>query len=99
MIHCGKTRLEENALSLLCLENGETDGALSPDGHVAGCCIHRLFDHPAQRAKWLQRLQAPSDGIEQSQRVDAALDQVAEELERCLDLDAVLAIARNFQKN
>lgn len=54
---------------------------------------------PAQRAKWLQRLQAPSDGIEQSQRVDAALDQVAEELERCLDLDAVLAIARNFQKN
>lgn len=54
---------------------------------------------PAQRAKWLQRLQAPSDGIEQSQRVDTALDQVAEELERCLDLDAVLAIARNFQKN
>ena len=92
-IHCGKTQLKENAVPLLRLENGETDGALSADGHVAGCYIHRLFDHPAQRAKWLGLLQAPSDGIEQGQRVENALDQVAEELERCLDLDAILYIA------
>lgn len=93
-IHCGKTQLEENAAPLLRLANGETDGALSVDGHVAGCYIHRLFDHPAQRARWLDLLQAPSDGIEQGQRVEDALDQVATELEKCLDLDAVLAIAK-----
>ncbi len=92
-IHCGKTQLEETAVPLLRLEGGELDGALSPDGHAAGCYIHRLFDHPGQRARWLDLLQAPSDGIEQSQRIEDALNQVAEELEKCLDLDAVLEIA------
>ena len=93
-IHCGKTQLEETAVPLLRLEGGEMDGALGPDGHVAGCYIHRLFDHPKQRARWLRLLQASSDGIEQSQRIEDALNQVAEELEKCLDLDAVLEIAK-----
>lgn len=93
-IHCGKTQLEETAVPLLSLEGGEPDGALSPDGHVAGCYIHRLFDHPKQRARWLDLLQVSSDGIEQSQRIENSLNQVAEELEKCLDLDAVLKIAR-----
>ncbi len=93
-IHCGKTQLEETAVPLLRLEGGEPDGALGPDGHVAGCYIHRLFDDPRQRARWLKLLHACSDGIEQSQRIEDALDQVAEELEKCLDLDAVLEIAK-----
>lgn len=93
-IHCGKTQLEETAVPLLRLEGGEPDGALGPDGHVAGCYIHRLFDDPRQRARWLKLLHASSDGIEQSQRIEDALNQVAEELEECLDLDAVLEIAR-----
>ena len=93
-IHCGKTRLEENAHPLLRRTDGSLDGCSSPDGRIAGCYIHRLFDHPAQRAKWLEILQAPSDGAWQGQRVEDALDQVAQELEECLDLDAVLDIAR-----
>ena len=93
-IHCGKTQLEETAVPLLRLEGGEPDGALGPDGHVAGCYIHRLFDDPRQRARWLKLLHACSDGIEQSRRIEDALNQVAEELEKCLDLDAVLEIAK-----
>lgn len=95
-IHCGQTKLEEGAEALLQLESGRTDGAVDREGRVAGCYIHRLFDHPKQRAKWLDYLHAGSDGMEQGQRVEDALDEVAEELERCLNLDAVLQIARDF---
>lgn len=93
-IHCGQTKLEEHAEALLRLDGGRMDGAVSRDGRVAGCYIHRLFDHPEQRAKWLNLLQVTSDGMEQGQRVEDALNRVAEELEKCLDLDAVLQIAR-----
>lgn len=92
-IHCGRTVLEQGTSPLLRLEDGRADGAVSLDGHVAGCYIHRLFDHPGQRAKWMDLLEAASDGMEQGQRVENALDQVADELERCLDLDGLLEIA------
>lgn len=69
------------------------DGAISRDGHIAGCYVHQFFDQPAQREKWLELLHSSSDGIEQNQRVDEALDQIAEALERYLDLEAILQIA------
>lgn len=94
-IHCGETRLEGRNLPLFRLDDGRTDGAVSHDGLIAGCYIHRLFDHPAQRAKWLGLLHTASDGIEQNQRTEDALDQLAAELETQLNLDAFLQIAKN----
>jgi adenosylcobyric acid synthase len=92
-IHCGRTERGPGLAPLLRLSDGTTDGALSADGRIAGAYVHRLFDDPAQRALWLSRLGAASDGIDQARRVDRALDEIAAALEAALDVDAILEIA------
>lgn len=90
-IHCGVT--QGAAPPLLRLEDGSSDGVVSACGRIAGCYIHGLFDDPAQRAAWLARLGAASDGVDQAQRVDAALDELASALERHLDISGLMRIA------
>ncbi|PXW79376.1 adenosylcobyric acid synthase (glutamine-hydrolysing) [Blastomonas natatoria] len=92
-IHVGQTRALSHVQPLLRLADGAMDGAVSHDGRIAGCYIHRLFDHPAQRGAWLARLGAQSDGIAQGHRVDQALDALAADLEAHVDIDRLLAIA------
>lgn len=90
-IHCGLT--DGLAPPLLQLSDGRMDGATSPSGLVAGCYIHGLFDHPAQRAAWLGRLGAASNGVDHTARVDHALNELAEALARHLDIAALARIA------
>lgn len=90
-IHCGQSH--GDAAPMLRLAGGRTDGAVSPCGRIAGCHIHGLFDHPAQRAAWLTPLGAASDGVDQAMRVDAALDELAAALDQHLDIAALGAIA------
>ncbi|MDR1908796.1 MAG: cobyric acid synthase CobQ, partial [Spirochaetaceae bacterium] len=78
---------------LLRLSTGALDGAVSQDGRIAGCYVHRLFDDPRQRARWLSLLGAVSDGIDQTARVEAALDAVAAALAACLDIEGILSVA------
>ncbi|AEF83724.1 cobyric acid synthase CobQ [Treponema primitia ZAS-2] len=92
-IHCGRTELDPGAVPLLQFSNGALDGAVSQDGRVAGCYIHRLFDDPRQRSRWLAKLGLISDGIDQTVRVEAALDAFAAELAGCLDIEGILTIA------
>lgn len=92
-IHVGETRALGPVQPLLRLASGENDGAVSADGRIAGCYIHRLFDHPAQRGAWLARLGAQSDGVAQDHRVDQALDALAAALEEHVDVDRLLGIA------
>ncbi|MDK2759472.1 MAG: cobyric acid synthase [Blastomonas fulva] len=92
-IHVGQTRALGPVQPLLRLADGAEDGVISADGRIAGCYIHRLFDHPAQRGAWLARLGAESDGVAQEHRVDQALDALAAGLEQHVDIDRLLAIA------
>ncbi|MDM7956102.1 cobyric acid synthase [Blastomonas sp.] len=92
-IHVGQTRALGPLQPLLRLADGAEDGVVSADGQIAGCYIHRLFDHPAQRGAWLARLGAQSDGVAQGHRVDQALDALAASLEDYVDIDRLLAIA------
>lgn len=92
-IHVGQTCALGPVAPLLRLDSGEEDGAVSGDGQIAGCYIHRLFDHPAQRGAWLARLGGQSDGVAQHTRVDQALDALAAGLEEHVDIDQLLAIA------
>jgi adenosylcobyric acid synthase len=93
-IHSGRTEATGTSQPLLRFADGETDGCITVDGRIAGCYIHRLFDHPAQRAAWLARIGAASDGVVQSERVDRALDELADQLATHIDTDQLLAIAR-----
>jgi adenosylcobyric acid synthase len=96
-IHSGRTELEPGAVSLLRFSGGGFDGAISPDGRIAGCYVHRLFDDPRQRAHWLDLLGAASDGVDQTARVEAALDSLAGALAGCLDIEAILSIASDHR--
>ena len=74
-MHVGRTVGE--ARPLLRLAGGRPDGAVSADGLVAGCYVHGLFGHDAQRADWLRRLGAPAAPRDHEAEVDAVLDQLA----------------------
>ena len=72
------------------------DGATSRDGRVQGTYLHGLFSSDAFRAAWLKGLGAASS-LAYEARVETALDALADHLEAHLDIDALLAIARQRQ--
>ncbi len=92
-IHAGRTDGPGLSNAFLVTEAGETDGAVSPDGRIMGAYVHGLFDLGAARAELLAGLGAASDGLDQSTRIDAALDEIAATLAVSFDLPALAAIA------
>jgi len=92
-IHSGRTRAAAEVSPLLQLADGTYDGAITADGRIAGCYVHGLFDRAEQRAAWLSRLGVSSDGVQHSGRVEAALDELASELEKVVNVSRVLDIA------
>ncbi len=74
--------------------DGRRDGAVSDDGRVSGCYVHGLFADDRQRAAWLARLGAASDGTSYEAAQEAALDAVAAHVAAHVDLDRLFAIAR-----
>jgi adenosylcobyric acid synthase len=79
---------------LLRFSDGRTDGAISPDGRIAGCYVHGLFASSEQRGVWLGKLGATSNGLDHATIVDAALDELAAELDKVVDIDRLLSIAQ-----
>ncbi|KPU42973.1 cobyric acid synthase [Oxobacter pfennigii] len=95
-IHCGRTELTFEATPLLQISGSGADGAISSNGRIAGCYVHRIFDDAKQRAHWLAKLGAASDGIDQSARVDEALNAFANILAESVDIDGILEIASSI---
>jgi len=87
-IHCGLTTGE--AAPLLRMTDGRVEGAVSPDGRIAGCYVHGLFNLAEQRRCWIG---GASNGLDQDAVVDAALEELAADLERHVRADRLLAIA------
>lgn len=96
-IHMGETAGPDRDRSWLCLEGGIADGAQNADGRVAGCYLHGLFGSDAFRATYLAglagRVRDGSTDFEAG--IEAALDELADHVEACLDLDGLLALARS----
>jgi adenosylcobyric acid synthase len=92
-IHCGKSHLDQGVEPLLEFTNGDKDGAIGQNNQVFGCYVHRLFDDPDQRAKWLALLGVASDGIDQSIRIETGLEAMADVLSENLDIDGLIEIA------
>ncbi|CAM3844494.1 cobyric acid synthase [Phaeobacter inhibens] len=90
-IHMGRTNGADCARAWLDID-GRAEGAVSADGRVRGSYLHGLFSSDAFRASVLSGLGHESiagydDGVE------ATLDALADHLEDCMDLDALLALA------
>ena len=92
-IHVGETTGPGAARPFLIHGDGRPDGAVSPDGRVAGTYLHGLFESGTARAALLAPLGVLSAGGDHSARVEAALDDIAAVLARSLDIDAIARIA------
>jgi adenosylcobyric acid synthase len=79
---------------LLKLGNGRLDGAISADSRVAGCYIHGLLSDDRQRQHWLQLIGGKASGFVYEADVDATLDLLADHLEKHVDCDRLLELAR-----
>jgi adenosylcobyric acid synthase len=90
-MHIGRTTGSTTALLSL---DGHDQGALSSNGRIAGCYIHGLLADDRQRRHWLERLGAATSGLDYEADVDATLDLLADHIEKHIDCDRLLALAR-----
>ena len=93
-MHIGETDGPDALRPLLRFADGAPDGAVSPDGRVAGTYVHGFFADDRQRAAWLRRLGAAPGAFSYEAGIDETLDRLADHLERHVDCDALLAISQ-----
>jgi len=88
-MHIGRTT--GTATPLLELE-GHDEGAVT--GRIAGCYIHGLLTDDRQRRHWLAKLGAEASDFDYEADVDATLDLLGDHIERHVDCDRLLALAK-----
>ena len=93
-MHVGKTTGRDLARPFLTFSDGRHDGAVSQDGRVAGCYVHGLFSSDAARAAFLSELGATTSGESHEAVVDGVLDRLAEHLEKHIDIERLLTLAK-----
>lgn len=91
-IHMGFTHGADCETPMVLL-GGRRDGAMSHDGKVMGCYLHGLFGNDGWRRRLLERLGAQPAELSYGQSVEEALDELAEAIERHLDVDGLLSTA------
>lgn len=91
-MHVGRT--SGAVRPLLALATGATDGAIDDSGRVAGCYIHGLMADDRQRRCWLEKIGAPDAGLDYEAGIEATLDRLAEHIEKHVDLDRLLTLAK-----
>ncbi|WGD32361.1 cobyric acid synthase [Ancylobacter sp. WKF20] len=93
-MHMGVTEGPGRSRPFAVIDGAGEEGAISPDGRVIGTYAHGLFADDRQRRHWLARLGAQPSDLAYEAGVEATLDALAAHLERHVDLDRLLAIAR-----
>ncbi|NOE26476.1 cobyric acid synthase [Ruegeria sp. HKCCD6157] len=95
-IHMGHTDGPDRARAWLEVE-GRPEGAASSNGRVKGSYLHGIFSSDAFRARYLSTLGVTSD-IAYEDGVEQALDDLADHLERHMNLDLMLSLAQPPQR-
>lgn len=93
-MHMGRTDGPDTARAVVAFADGRRDGATSADGLVTGTYVHGLFADNAQRAAWLTRLGCAASGLDHGHLIETTLDALAEHLEKHVDIDRLLGLAR-----
>jgi adenosylcobyric acid synthase len=92
-IHIGRTDGSDRARPFSFVDR-QPEGAVSADGLVHGTYLHGLFTSDAFRRAYLARLGVEASGEYYRARVESALDALADHIERHLDVDNLLRLAR-----
>lgn len=95
-IHLGRTVGGDTSRAPFIVD-GRTEGAASPDGRIAGSYLHGVFASDAVRNAWLARVAGrdlPSS-LNYDDAVEKTLDALAGHLERHLDIDKLMDIAKS----
>lgn len=90
-IHIGRTE-GADAIRPFSRVGDHDDGAVSPSGRVMGTYLHGVFGADDFRRRFLGTLGVRSSGENYRAGIEAALDELAGELENCLDIDALFAL-------
>jgi adenosylcobyric acid synthase len=95
-IHLGRTEGGDTARAPFRIGT-RPDGAASPDGRVVGSYLHGVFASDSVRTACLSAIagQALTSSLGYDVDVEATLDRLAAHLERHLNIDAVLKLARS----
>lgn len=88
-IHAGQTNGPDCARPMLTTDSG-SDGATSIDGRITGTYVHGLMANDAYREQFLSTLGGVAAGLNYDAAVEAAIDALADGVERHLDMDALL---------
>ncbi|QEH78735.1 cobyric acid synthase [Sphingomonas sp. C8-2] len=92
-MHVGETEGAGRERPFARFDDGRTDGAIDAGGTVMGSYVHGLLAKADLRRALLARIGAEGSGRDHGASVDAALDAIAAELERHVDVDALVALA------
>jgi adenosylcobyric acid synthase len=92
-IHIGQTKGPDRKHPFAFI-NGRPEGAVSADGRVQGSYMHGLFGSDAFRAAFLARLGIAASSERYREKVESALDLLADHVEQHLDVEGLLALAR-----
>jgi adenosylcobyric acid synthase len=97
-MHMGRTTGAGLERPWLLLDDGRgsvrPEGAVTADGRIMGGYLHGIFGADDFRAHWLEQVGAQAARIDFEARIEAALNELADHCEACLDLDALLELAR-----
>ena len=93
-MHVGITTGAGTRLPYLHCSDGTDNGATAANGRVAGCYVHGLWHHTQARRALLRSLGTETAGHDHREQVDHALDRIADSLAIALDVDQLLALAK-----
>lgn len=92
-MHIGKTSGAGLDKPWFVKEDGSPEGAISQDGRVYGSYCHGVFTEDGFRKAFLDRLHKGTiTAMAYQQQVDQTLDNLADHMERHLDLDKLLGL-------
>ena len=91
-IHMGYTDGPDCARAMVSLD-GRFDGAISKQGNVRGCYLHGLFGSDTYRKAVLKQCGFEADeSVSYAASVEQALDELAEAIEKHIDVDGLLKV-------
>ena len=91
-IHIGRSDGPARATPFATVQ-GQSEGAVSPDGLVMGSYLHGMFSSDAFRAAFLQSLGVASAVRNHGAEVEETLNHLAAHIEAHLDVAGLLALA------